>query len=366
MDLLPDSNFAAPPTPNVAKSPSTAPTLAISPPSPVSPASASSSVTPAAPSAQASNAKAPVAKTPAASMAATLAVSPASPVRPPRTVTTVAPVPEPPAPSPVRRSSGKGLIVLGLASLTSMAIAAVLTVLYHSPQVAPSEESTSAEVTEAPAPVSEPEAPPSPEETSADPEPEATNSPAIALPDLPDIFGDADQKQEQNQEEQAQSSDRSERDRPERDRPERDRPERSESGSQLPTDATIRSVPGFSPGTREQEVVGRLGEPGEVREDGNGLRTAVYVFPEQVDLVYIYNQQGRLQQSEAYFAPYMDFNVMRIALNGMLGNRLRGDIEQGLEDVRRGQASSVPIETDRFQGVIENTGDRIYVGVWRK
>lgn len=349
MNLLPDSSYTAPPVASVARSPSTAPTVAISPP-PVAPAVAPVAAPPSA---------VPAAKVPASSTAATLAASPAAPDRPPRTAAIAAPTPVPASsPPPVRRSSGRGLILLGLVSLISMSIAAVATVLYHASHVAPfAEESTPAEVAEAPEAPIEPEETATPSATPEDsPSSEQTESPAMTLPDLSDIFGQADQDQDQEPDPDQQQQE-------EADRPAPDPPQPPEA--QLPTHATIRSVPGFSPGTRERQVVSRLGEPGEVRND-NGLRTAVYVFPQQVDLVYIYNAQDRLQQSEAYFAPYMDFNVMRIALNGMLGNRITAEIEQGLEAVRRGEANSVPIDTEQFQGVIEHTGDQIYVGVWEK
>jgi serine/threonine-protein kinase len=358
--LLPEPSYTAPATP-VAKFPATAPTLAVSPPPPPAAAASPSSRPPFA-------SPPPVAKTPAASTAATLAVGPVPAARPPRTAATVAPVPLPPPPA--RRSGRRGLIFLGLVSLTSMAIAAVATVLYHSSQWVPvAENPPSAEVAEAPevpeapedsiAPETTPSSSASPESASAS---EPTESPPIILPDLSGIWGDADPTQQGQQPEQTQEQTQTEAS----DRPPPDPATPPRPGSQLPTDATIRSVPGFSPGTRERQIVNRLGEPERVRDEGNGLHTAIYVVPEQVDLVYIYDQRDRLQRSEAYFAPYMDFNVMRTALNGMLDNRSTGEIEQALETVRRGQAGSVPIETEKFQGVIENTGDRIYVGVWER
>lgn len=233
-----------------------------------------------------------------------------------------------------------------------MTIAAVATVLYHSSQVAaPEQDSPAAEVTEAPAPI-EPEATPSPApEASA--APEQPQSPAIALPQLPDIFDKSQPEPSPQQEEQQQQQDA------------QPAPESQQQDSQLPTNATIQTVRGFAPGTSQQEIVSALGQPGRERQDGSA-RVSTYVYPEQVDLVYIYDSQDRLQQSEAYFSPYMDFNVMKTALNGMLNYRITGEIEQALEDVQRGRAGSVPIATDQFQGKIEQTDGRIYVGVWEK
>lgn len=350
MALLPQSTY----TPAPVSSPplrSTAPTVAISPAPPAAPVSAA----PPAPAAISPIPPAPAAKAPVASSAATLPISPGSPERPPRTAALPVPAPAP-APAPVRRSSRRGLLWLGVVSLTSMAIAAVFTVLYHSSQVAPVADSPADEVAEEPAAI-DPVPPPADEPPAASPEP--AESPVIALPGQPDSSEQSEQSEQPEQPEQSQQQEQP------ADRSASEPEQPANFGSQLSTDATIRAVPGFSPGTREREVIGRLGEPSEVRQDGNGLRTSVYVFPEQVDLVYIYDQKDRLQQTEAYFAPYMNFNVMRVALNGMLGNRMTGEIEQGLQAVQQGQVNSVPIQTDKFQGVIERTGDRIYVGVWQ-
>ncbi len=90
----------------------------------------------------------------------------------------------------------------------------------------------------------------------------------------------------------------------------------------------------------------------------------VYTVPEQVDLVYIYEPGGdRIQQTEALFSPYVDFNVMRTALNGMLDYRSNEAIEQGLRDVRDGRIPAFPIDNGRFQGRIEQSGDRINIWV---
>jgi serine/threonine protein kinase len=321
---------------------STAATVAVSPQSPRRNASI-----PAANSVARAKPPKPVA-TPAPSTAATLAISPPPPASAPKTI---AAPPTPPATPPAPRSRGNGLVLLGLASLASMAIAAVGTVLYHSTQTAPPEATAPVDVTEAPAAPIEPEVVPS--EEPASPEPEQPEESAFP----PDIFDNAD-REDEPEDEPAETEEPIESERPQAPA----RPDRPSS-----TSATIRSVPGFSPGVTEQAVVDRLGDPAEVREDGSGLRTSIYVFPDQVDLVYIYDQQtDRLRQTEAYFVPYMDFNVMRIALNGMLQSGITPDIEQGLEAVRRGQAGSYPIETSNFEGVIEQTGDRIYVGIWER
>jgi serine/threonine-protein kinase len=332
MALLPSPSISTQATNSVTSSGlSSAATVAISPQSPRR--------TPTATKAT------PATRAPAPSTAATLAVSPPPPNASPRTIATPAPMVAPPTP----RSRGNGWLLLGLASLASMAVAAVGTVLYHSTQTAtPPNATTPVDVTDAPTISIEPEILPSEEPTVPTPaQPEAS-----ALP--PDV-DNADRTQEPEEvptEEPAA---------PERVEPPT-RPNRPSS-----TSATIRSVPGFPPGVSEQTVVNRLGDPAEVREDGSGLRTSIYIFPDQVDLVYIYDQQtDRLRQTEAYFVPYMDFNVMRTALNGMLQAGLTRDIEQGLEAVRRGQAPSHPIETSNFQGVIEQAGDRIYVGIWER
>lgn len=314
---------------------STAPTVAISPQPPLTPDPAGRPSVP------------PVPRHRRASTAATLAVSPPPPPARYAANDTVAPVP---TPSP-RKATGNLWGWLGLVALMSVVIAAVGTVLYHTPPTSkrPADESI-ADPADAPDIVVEAEPLP-----SLEPEPApAESSPEQAPEESGELEAEADSPSPEATARPAPPAAQSS-------------PESGGSGSSLPTDATIQTVRGFAPGTSAQEVISQLGEPTRVRDDGGTLQTAIYVVPEQVDLVYIVNQEnGRVQQSEAYFAPYMDTTVMRTALNGMLNYRSSEAIEQGLEDVRRGRLPSFPFATNQYQGVIEQAGDRIYIGVWQR
>ncbi|GAB4376543.1 MAG: hypothetical protein Kow00121_23820 [Elainellaceae cyanobacterium] len=338
-------------------SPSTAPTVAISPPPPAAVPGVPGVPVPGVPVAGVPVSKrsprpsaAPAARSRVASTAATVAISPQNPVQPKPTKTIATPTPVQPAPA--RQSKGKIFGFLGLVALTSVTIAAVGAVLYHTQQadLEPAEE-TVADSPELLEPIAEPESFPN-TEIEPSPEPEASQEDPSPIPAEPETTDSTDP--EDALENPALS-------------PEELPDIESGSSGQLPTGATIQTVRGFSPGTREREIVSQLGEPTRVQvEEGSNLRTAIYVVPEQVDLVYIFNQNNQVQQSEAYFAPYMDANVMRTALNGMLEYRSSEAIEQGLEDVRQGRFSSFPFETSQYQGVIEQMGDRIYIGVWRR
>jgi serine/threonine protein kinase len=328
MRLLPD-NVSSPQT-SGRSTPSMAATVAVSPPSPAgsrrgSPARPAPAPTPAAPKR-------------AASTAATVAISPDSPSYP-STVTTA---PPPAAPPPRKSAKGRGIAFVGLVTLASIAIAAVSAVLHYNQQTAVSESNPLPEVSELPESSGEPEEslPPVVEEPSPEPEPEPEEEvlPPVDAPEPDSATIDELPPQQP-------------------DRP-ASRPQPPAIGSQ------ISRVPGFPPGTSEQQVIQQLGEPDRQRDEGGNFRVVTYIVPEQVDLVYIYDRSSQVERTEAYFSPYTDFNVMRTAVNGMLNYRSSGEIEQALEQVRRGEIVSYSIDIGGLQGVIEQAGDRIYVGVW--
>ena len=305
--------------------PSTAATVAVSPQTPVSPRRA-------APTPHA----APASRKPA-STAATVAISPDAPnYQHPSTVTTA---PPPPAPPPRRLAKGRGIAFVGLVTLSSVAIAAVSAVLHYNQQTAISDTETLPEVAEVPEVVEPEEVLPSIEEPSPEPEPELEET-------LPPV--DSSEPEDSIEALPPQAPERP-----------ADRPQPPAIGS------PISSVPGFPPGTSEQQVVQQLGEPDRQRDEGGNFRVVTYIVPEQVDLVYIYDRaSNQVKRTEAYFSPYTDANVMRTALNGMLNYRSSPEIEQALEQVRRGEIPSYTINNGSVQGVIEQAGNRIYVGVW--
>lgn len=128
---------------------------------------------------------------------------------------------------------------------------------------------------------------------------------------------------------------------------------------------TIRSIPGFAPGTAASQVLNRLGEPTRqsIREN---FQTAVYdLVPNRASVAYVYDQASEtIQQAEASFAPSFDQLMMRVSLIGMLNGQSTKAIETGLEQVRTEQINSYDFEHGGFKGTIERNANgfiHIYV-----
>ncbi len=124
-------------------------------------------------------------------------------------------------------------------------------------------------------------------------------------------------------------------------------------------------VPGFSPGTSEDKVTARLGQPTRTNS-ANGFYTTTYTLvPNRVTVAYVYDQgSDQVRQSEAAFSPATDRFVMRTALIGMLNGRSTTEIENGLKAVRKGERDRFPINTGAFTGAIErNANGYIHIHV---
>ncbi|MGB7247733.1 MAG: serine/threonine-protein kinase [Phormidesmis sp.] len=120
----------------------------------------------------------------------------------------------------------------------------------------------------------------------------------------------------------------------------------------------IVPVPGFPPGASEDEIQGRLGRPTEEAAT-KGFYTATYnLVPNRITLGYVY-EEGSIQvkQSEAAFSPSIDRLVMRTTLLGMLDGRSSKKIEDGLEDVRRGERDRFDFKRKGFSGAIERNSN---------
>ena len=124
-------------------------------------------------------------------------------------------------------------------------------------------------------------------------------------------------------------------------------------------------VPGLPPGTSEGQVEQELGKPTQQGSD-KGFNTSTYnLVPNRVTLGYVYDQgSNRVRQSEAAFSPATDRLVMRTTLAGMLDGRSTRELEQGLEDVRKGKRDRVSISSEGFTGAIErNTNGYVHIYV---
>ncbi len=131
------------------------------------------------------------------------------------------------------------------------------------------------------------------------------------------------------------------------------------------TGSGMVAIPGFPPGTSEDDIRARLGSPTQESSQG-GFYTSVYtVVPNRVTLAYVYDEDStRVRQSEAAFSPATDRLVMRAALLGMLDGRSTKKIEDNLEAVRKGERDRFTFKKSGFSGAVErNTNGYIHVYV---
>ena len=291
----------------------------------------------------------------ASQTAATVAVAPRAPIaqppganaHPAATAPVASPAGRVATIPPVKASTPwRTLGILGLVAIAGIAAAAIAAVTLRSPdpqplptetmvpepspslEPSPSPEATESPVEETPEP--EPSAPPVEETPEPSPQPEPSTPPAAETPE-----------------------------------PEPSPPSDSEP---KPEDPVNKPIPGFPTGTSEADIQSSLGRP---TRSGNGYwpntRSALYdLVPGQVTLAYLIDRDtNQVRQTEASFAQSVDRNIVRVTLNGMMGGRMSGDIEQGLDRVRQRQTNRYGFEAGRLEGTIErNNRDRIYVAVW--
>ncbi|MEG5064635.1 serine/threonine-protein kinase [Microcoleus sp. B3-A4] len=147
-------------------------------------------------------------------------------------------------------------------------------------------------------------------------------------------------------------------------------PDRSPAPSEQPGTNYQKSptIPGYTVGTAESQILSELGEPTDSQARGYwpNTRTALYeILPNRITLGYIYDRDsGELVQTEGSFAQSVDDLVVRTALNGMVGGASR-EILQGLGDVQQRRSNRFTFRKGSLEGMIErNERDRIYIGVW--
>lgn len=133
------------------------------------------------------------------------------------------------------------------------------------------------------------------------------------------------------------------------------------------SNTSSRSVPAFPTGTAESTVTAALGQPNKISRGLWKTRAFLYNFePNSVDLGYLFDQKtGVLRQTEVAFAPSIKPEIMQTTLQGMLGGRTSGDINQGLQRVYDRRRSQYSFNIGGLKGIIQrNQEDQIYIGVW--
>lgn len=127
-------------------------------------------------------------------------------------------------------------------------------------------------------------------------------------------------------------------------------------------------IPAFQPGIAKNDVLRMLGVPtGTSQGYWPNTRAVFYeLIPDQVSLGFLFDKQSeRIRQTEASFTNGVDSQIVLLTLNGMLGCKLNGTIQQGLQQVQQGQARQYFFNLDSLKGVIErHNSDRLYIGIW--
>lgn len=129
-------------------------------------------------------------------------------------------------------------------------------------------------------------------------------------------------------------------------------------------------IPGFKPGISKKDVLRILGTPtGNSTGYWPNTRAVFYeLIPEQVSLGFLFDRRSeRIRQTEASFTDRVNYNIILLTLNGMLGCQLNEQIQQGLKRVQQGEYQRYKFRLNSLEGVIErHTDNRLYIGVWEE
>ncbi|HEY9611515.1 hypothetical protein [Allocoleopsis sp.] len=127
-------------------------------------------------------------------------------------------------------------------------------------------------------------------------------------------------------------------------------------------------IPAFQPGIDKKDVLRMLGTPSKTSRGywPNTGAVSYELIPEQVSLGFLFDKNSeRIRQTEASFTSEVDFQLMVMTLNGMLGCKLNQEIQQGLQQVQQKVSQQYSFTLNSLKGVIERQkGDRLYIGIW--
>lgn len=127
-------------------------------------------------------------------------------------------------------------------------------------------------------------------------------------------------------------------------------------------------IPAFQPGIEKKDVLRMLGTPSKTSRGywPNTRAVSYELIPEQVSLGFLFDKKSeRIRQTEASFTSEVDFQIMVMTLNGMLGCKLNQEIQQGLQQVQQKVSQQYSFTLNSLKGVIERQkGDRLYIGIW--
>jgi len=127
-------------------------------------------------------------------------------------------------------------------------------------------------------------------------------------------------------------------------------------------------IPAFQPGVAKNHVTRVLGVPtGSLSGYWPNTRAVFYeLIPDEVSLGFLFDKQSEvIRQTEASFAKGVDFQIVLLTLNGMLGCRINEEIKQGLQQVWQRNSPKYSLRLDSLKGVIEwKKKNYLYIGIW--
>ena len=131
------------------------------------------------------------------------------------------------------------------------------------------------------------------------------------------------------------------------------------------------SIPVFSWGTSQNEVIAALGEPSYNRRGYFPNTRAVGYndyLPGEANLGFIFDSNtGRLRQSEVSFESSVEIAPIEATLKALLGGNLGTVPQQSLEAVYNRQTDLRSFSVGDFRGMIQrDRRDRLYLAVWEK
>lgn len=130
------------------------------------------------------------------------------------------------------------------------------------------------------------------------------------------------------------------------------------------------NIPGFKPGIMKKDVVRMLGIPTRISGGywPNTRAVSYELIPRQVSLGFLFDRRSqRIRQTEASFTNQVSSKIVLMTLNSMLGCQLNKPIEQGLQQVQKGQFKKYYFKLNTLEGVIEQQkDDRLYIGIWEE
>jgi len=123
-------------------------------------------------------------------------------------------------------------------------------------------------------------------------------------------------------------------------------------------------------GTSESQLVSTLGQPNSERKGWRpNSKVLVYydVIPDQVNLSYQSDDQGKIRQADIYLDQSVSLGTMQKTLAKMLGGNASVEVKDKLRSVYNRQARFSFFKTGNLEGKVQRDNkDRVTISVWER